>query len=54
MVCDVLTYHVSIVASEYAFSIGRRVLDEYGSRLDLTTVEALVCLQDWYRAQDRE
>ena len=54
MTRDILTYHVSTVASEYAFSTGRRVLDEYRSRLDLTTMEALVCLQDWYHTHDRE
>ena len=54
MTCDILTYPVSTVTSESTFSIERRVLDEYRSRLDPTTVEALVCLQDWYRVQDRE
>ena len=54
MTRDMLTYHVSIIASESAFNIGRRVLDEYWSRLDPMTVEALVCLQDWYRAHDKE
>jgi len=44
MACDILTYLVSTVASEFAFSTGRRVLDEYRSRLDPTTVEALVCM----------
>ena len=54
MTRDILTYLVSTVASESVFSIGRRVLDEYQSRLDPTAVEALVCLQNWYRAQDKE
>ena len=54
MTRDILTYHVSTIALESAFSPGRRVLDEYWSRLDPTTVEALACLQDWYRVQDRE
>ena len=54
MTHDILTYHVSTVTSKSAFSTGQRVLDEYWNRLDPTTVEALICLQDWYHAQDRE
>ena len=54
MAHDILNYHEFTVALEYAFNTGRRVLDEYRSRLDPTTVEALVCLQDWYRTKDRE
>ena len=47
---DILTYHVSTIASESAFNTGRRVLDEYQSWLNPTTMEALVCLQYWYCA----
>ena len=54
MARDILTYHVSTFASESAFSTEWRVFDEYRSKLDLMIVEVLVCLQDWYRAQDRE
>ena len=54
MARDILTYPVSTVASESAFSTGGRILDDYRSCLDPRTVEALVCLQDWYYAQDRE
>ena len=54
MARDILTYHVSIVASESAFSTCGHILDDYRSCLDPRTVKALVCLQDWYYAQDRE
>ena len=54
MTRDILTYPVSTVALEPAFSTRRRVLDEYRSRLNPTIVEALIYLQDWYHAQDRE
>ena len=54
MAHDILIYPLSTVASESAFSTGRRVLDEYRSRLDPTTMEALVCLHDWYHAQNIE
>ena len=54
MARDILIYFVSTVASESVFSTGGRILDDYKSCLDPRTVEALVCLQDWYYAQDRE
>ena len=54
MARDILTYHVSTVALESAFSTGGCILDDYRSCLDPRTIEALVCLQDWYYAQDRE
>jgi hypothetical protein len=46
----VLMAPASSVASESAFSTGGRVLDDYRSRLNETTVEALVCAQDWMRS----
>ncbi|XP_071717308.1 zinc finger BED domain-containing protein DAYSLEEPER-like [Rutidosis leptorrhynchoides] len=46
MAKDLLAIPVSSVASESAFSTGGRVLGHH-SRLHSTTVEALMCLQNW-------
>ena len=40
---------VSTVASESAFSTRGRVLDAFRSSLLSTTVQALICTQDWIR-----
>ena len=50
MVHDVLVIPASTVASESAFSTGRRIISDFRSRLTPKTVEALICLQDWTRA----
>lgn len=46
---DVLAAPVSTVASESAFSTGGRILSDYRSHMVCSTVEALICLQDWIR-----
>ena len=49
---DVLAIFISIVASEFAFSIGGRVLDPFCSSLSPNTVEVLICTQNWLRSND--
>ena len=48
---DVLAIPASTVASESAFSTGKRIINDFRSSLAPETVEALICLQDWYRAE---
>ena len=49
---DVLAILVSTIASEFAFSIGGRVLDPFRSSLCLNIVEVLICTQNWLRSKD--
>ena len=46
---DVLAIPISSVASESAFSTVGRILDPFRSSLNPTTVEALICAQNWFR-----
>lgn len=48
---DILVVPASTVPSESAFSTSGRVLDQFRSSLKPTTVEALVCSQDWIRSE---
>ncbi|KAL5716884.1 hypothetical protein ACHQM5_009994 [Ranunculus cassubicifolius] len=47
MARDILIIPVSTVASEAAFSVGGRVVDQFRSALLPENVEALVCTNDW-------
>ncbi|KAI3862462.1 hypothetical protein MKX03_011550, partial [Papaver bracteatum] len=49
MAKDILAIPVSSVASESAFSTGKRVLSPCRSSLSTRTVEALLCTQSWLR-----
>ncbi|WVZ70874.1 hypothetical protein U9M48_019504 [Paspalum notatum var. saurae] len=49
MARDILVIPASSVPSESAFSMGRRIISDFRSRLAPKTVEALICLQDWIR-----
>jgi len=52
MARDLLIIPVSSVASESAFSIGKKVITPCRCSVNPETEEALVCLQDWVRAKD--
>ncbi|KAL2941044.1 putative AC transposase [Bienertia sinuspersici] len=50
---DILAIPASTIASESAFSAGRRVLDEKRSRLSSESIEMCVCKKDWDQAEKR-
>ncbi|KAL5553222.1 hypothetical protein UlMin_040623 [Ulmus minor] len=47
MTRDVLSIPVSTVASEAAFSVGGRVLDQYRSSIKPENAETIFCTRDW-------
>ncbi|XP_057444811.1 zinc finger BED domain-containing protein RICESLEEPER 2-like [Lotus japonicus] len=49
MAADILAIPISTVASESTFSAGGRVIDEFRSRLNEKSIEALICGGDWLR-----
>ncbi|KAL1073895.1 hypothetical protein V6Z11_D11G253200 [Gossypium hirsutum] len=48
---DLLAIPISTVASELAFSMGKKVITPLRSSLKPKTVQAVVCLDDWMRAK---
>ena len=52
MAKDLLTIPASTVASESAFSVGKRVLSDKRCKLSEKSVEASICLKNWYDAVD--
>ena len=46
---DILAIPISTIASEFAFSTSRRIIDAFRSSLSRKTVEALVCSQNWLK-----
>ncbi|KAL9438311.1 hypothetical protein AB3S75_024061 [Citrus x aurantiifolia] len=52
MARDVLNIPISTVASESAFSVGGRVLDQFRSSLKPETVESIICSRDWIFGQE--
>ncbi|XP_038890289.1 zinc finger BED domain-containing protein RICESLEEPER 1-like [Benincasa hispida] len=48
---DLLAVPVSIVASESVFNTIRRVIDPFRTSLSPTTIESLVCAQNWLRSE---
>ena len=51
MARDLLTILVSTVASESAFSLSGKTISSTRSALKPMTIQALVCLQDWWRVE---
>ncbi|KAG6534159.1 hypothetical protein ZIOFF_008044 [Zingiber officinale] len=49
---DIFSIPSSTVASENAFSLGRRVVDPFRASLHPKMVEALMCISDWLRGEE--
>jgi hypothetical protein len=47
MARDILSVHISTVASESTFSIGERVINQYMNSVKPDIAKALVCTRDW-------
>lgn len=54
MARDILAVPMSTVASEQCFSTSNRILDDRRNKLNAESLEALVCLRDWLRAEKRK
>ena len=54
MVRDILIIPMSTVSFESAFNTGSLVLDPFHSSLSLTMVEALICAQNWLKADKQK
>ncbi|CAN0903612.1 Putative AC transposase, partial [Linum grandiflorum] len=50
---DLHAIPITSVASGAAFSLGGRLLDPHRSRLDPSTVEALMCARSWIQDEGR-
>ncbi|EXC16342.1 Putative AC transposase [Morus notabilis] len=50
---NIFSISVSTISSEQAFSMTRRILEERRNALQKDIVEALVCIKDWDRADQR-
>jgi hypothetical protein len=50
MARDILVAPASSLPSESAFSLARRLILDFRSRLSPKTMEELMCLQDWFHA----
>ena len=53
MAHDILAIPASTIASVSSFSTGGKVLDQYRCSLHPSTVEAVICEQDWLRSELR-
>jgi hAT family C-terminal dimerisation region len=51
MARDIFVVPVSTVHSEFCFSSANMILTDKRSRLDAKTFERLVCLKDWFDAE---
>ena len=49
MSTDILAIPISTVASGTSVSARGRVIDEYQSKLNEESIEALICGEDWFR-----
>ncbi|XP_072090486.1 zinc finger BED domain-containing protein RICESLEEPER 2-like [Arachis hypogaea] len=53
MARDLLAIPVSTMSSKSAFSTSGRVLDQFRSSLSSSTVESLICSQNWLKTQEK-
>ncbi|KAL6847630.1 hypothetical protein ACP4OV_022656 [Aristida adscensionis] len=49
LLCLVMYWLYSFNRGKSAFSTGSRVISDYRNSMSFSTVEALICLQDWFR-----